>query len=84
MLIRRTPSPQAPVCDSAASNAAKKVGNLFTMQLRLLRREESHNESLINATSLPCGWEKMMSVTKDKPYYYNQATGATSWVRPTA
>ena len=84
MLISRTPSPEALVCDSAASNAAQKVGNPFTTQLRLLRREESHNESLINAASLLSGWEKRMSVTKGKPYYYNQATGATSWVRPTA
>ena len=84
VLISRTPSPQALVSDSDASNAAQQVGNPFTTQLRLLRRNESHSESLIDAASLPSGWEKRMSVTKGKPYYYNQATGATTWVRPTA
>lgn len=82
VLISRTPSPQALCSTSQASQPQQDVENPFTRQLNLLRKTESHNATLIDVASLPVGWEKRISSSKGKPYYYNRTTGVTTWVRP--
>ena len=83
VLISRTPSPQALCSASQASQPQQDAGNPFTRQLNLLRKTESHNATLIDVASLPVGWEKRISSSKGKSYYYNRTTGVTTWVRPT-
>ena len=84
LLISRTPSPQAVASPRGASQPqpAENAENPFRKQLHLLRGAETHNETLMNAASLPADWEKKMSASKGKPYYYNKVTGETSWVLP--
>ena len=84
ILISRTPSPQALASPRGTSQLepAEKAENPFRKQLHLLRGAETHNEALMNSASLPADWEKKMSASKGKPYYYNKVTGETSWVLP--
>jgi len=88
LLISRTPSPQALASprgtnqDQNQPQPVEKAENPFRKQLHLLRGAETHNETLMNSASLPADWEKKMSASKGKPYYYNKVTGETSWVLP--
>lgn len=80
ILISRTPSPTALA--SPSPKPAEKAENPFRQQLHLLRGAESRNGALMSTGSLPAGWEKKMSASKGKPYYWNKVTGETTWLLP--
>jgi len=74
ILLSRTPSPQ---------ELHKSAENPFRKQLQLQRCAASHNDTLSHSSSLPTCWERKMSTSKGKPYYYNASTRETTWVLPT-
>lgn len=87
ILISRTPSPPALASPGGEipptpAEKAEKAENPFRKQLHLLRCTESHNGALMSTASLPAGWEKKMSASRGKPYYFNKFTGETTWVLP--
>ena len=87
ILISRTPSPPALASPGGEipptpAEKAEKAENPFRKQLHLLRCTESHHGALMSTASLPAGWEKKMSASRGKPYYFNKFTGETTWVLP--
>jgi hypothetical protein len=49
----------------------------------LLGGAESHNQALLMSTaSLSGHWEKKISASKGKPYYWIKVTGESTWVLP--
>ena len=70
--------------DAEPTSTSGHRPTLETLQTPLRRIKSPSSSSLVGSASrLPQGWESHLDPVSGHEYYYNSASGVTTWVRPT-